>query len=647
MAATKYSERRLLTASLLAVAALGLGPACAPPAQDEFRSEGGASPDPTGVFEGTILYAGPHPSCEYQDGRATRVAGRVLLTLFEYDNPPPPAGTATSAINLFAISGDQLFSLADCLPEGAEADPAATITRLTSFRWPQITLREGASAEYQIRGFYDADEDMNPFFSVKNLPTAGDVIGAALEDPLAPSKGLAKIELPAREQARDGYLRPGVTVTLGSYVWTERPAFALSSRRRAIDAQAVSPVAFESIQDFSLCFENPLLCVNSSESLRQMHCGAKDPADCDGSFLEAFDQAGVGPVLEGVDVQLDFDPLRYVFVSEPVDLVTIRKGAPDLSVPDGKIDPHPLLGVSVGVPYYSPAILMQRRAPLAAQSAIEKEAGVPEVLMLGSPLLQDDGQQPLKRAYRGRIPVALPPIAVVQLDPERPECRLPYLPPGNFNSAYEARLTYCSDLPTGLFSLNVFQGIAGGAPVAAVDAGESDNGRVIEGGSLSGQAWSIPNELADPEQVGAANVLPSQGVDGMVVVHDPDPDAMGDCSFALDPLPIVTGGSSEPSEDRMVAYRGVCEADESFAMESSEGIDTVACLPEYCCEGISHLCGVELCPVCDAATCPGVDLGGLNVRSGPTEIVRVDREGRAIPNCVPFELPTLCCDLGS
>ena len=73
--------------SCLAFAAL----ACNPPGIDPN------TPEPRGVMEGTVLYVGPKPLCHYEDGAPVAVRGRVVLTLFAFDNPPPPAGSATTA----------------------------------------------------------------------------------------------------------------------------------------------------------------------------------------------------------------------------------------------------------------------------------------------------------------------------------------------------------------------------------------------------------------------------------------------------------------------------------------------------------------------------------------------------------------------
>ena len=158
---------------------------------------------------------------------------------------------------------------------------------------------------------------------------------------------------------------------------------------------------------------------------------------------------------------------------------------------------------------------------------------------------------------------------------------------------------------------------------------------VIEGGRLSGQAWTLPNDLDTEAQVGAGKTLPSQGRGQLFVVHDPRPEETGDCSTAFDPFELVRVP---------VNYRGICKPDEDPRLENPDGIDGQACLPQFCCDNIKHLCGVPLCPPCDQNTCPGIDLGGRYVLSGPTSIVGTGENGQSVPNCVPFPLPSLCCE---
>src|SRR5262245_33935560 len=114
---TRWTASGLGVQSALGVLLLALSGACTSPKQDDFRSEGGISPDPTGVIEGSVIYLGPQPRCRYEHGKATEVIGVVFLTLFEFDNPPPPEGRATGAVNAFVLPGSELFTTRDCLDE--------------------------------------------------------------------------------------------------------------------------------------------------------------------------------------------------------------------------------------------------------------------------------------------------------------------------------------------------------------------------------------------------------------------------------------------------------------------------------------------------------------------------------------------------
>ena len=104
--------KHFIVRTALALALSGAISACTTPNPDGFRRNGGATPDPTAVLEGSVLYVGPPPSCDYfESGAPARIRGRVALLLFDYDNPPPPAGSATSAKSLLIIPGRDIFSL--------------------------------------------------------------------------------------------------------------------------------------------------------------------------------------------------------------------------------------------------------------------------------------------------------------------------------------------------------------------------------------------------------------------------------------------------------------------------------------------------------------------------------------------------------
>jgi hypothetical protein len=620
----KRQQRNLGLARFVPMTALGLAllNGCDKPVQDDFKSEGGMSPDPTGIIEGEVLYIGPRPTCEYQGDKPTRVIGRVVLTMFIYDNPPPPVGRATTAENLLALSGDKVFELSDCAPNGAQPDYVNPIMRSVPFRWPQIELKE-AARDFQIRGFYDYDEDMNPFFSVTNLPTAGDIAGAALANLQDPAKTFLRISMPAFDDAHDGYIKTGVTVALANPVWTERPAFRLSAGNWQLDAEQPLPLAI----DYTI------LQPKTPETMKQtweLTCGART-TDC-GFALESLDAASDGPKMAASGVNLDFSPQRYAFNVTPVDIKTVVPDGPDINKPDGIVDPHPLLGATLPVPFTLPFVILQRRAASPAATKIEAAAKIPPVTLLGAALPSEIETQ---KTFVGRMNIAVPPIAVVELDPNNPSCRVPYAPPGNSTATYEARVSVCHDLPTGVYGVNVLHGIAGGKPEAA-DPSVSANGQTIVGGGSSGQAWTLPNQLSDREQVGD-NVLTHQGEDALFVVHDPHLDAQKSCETALDPASLM---------QRPVAYKQICAPGVNPLNQSAglygtpQGIDGNECLQQACCDNVKHLCRLPLCPMrTDAA------VRGLPVRGSPTKVEPrvVDGVEVQVPDCVPFEIPDLCC----
>jgi hypothetical protein len=573
---------------------LGLAHGCGALEQDDFVSQGGNSPDPTARVEGTVLYIGPRPQCEYAGGSPTRVRGRVVLTLFEYENSPPPEGTATTSLNLLTLDGDDLFERSDCLPPESPQDPTATVTRSIPFAWPRFPLVSGRITEYQIRGFYDYDEDFVPFFSVTRLPTSEDIVGAALNDLSDASKGMLRVQVPALEGAEKGAVVTGITVALGSPVVSERPVFRLSEHRRlAADSFFAPTPGAVGLQNF-----------------RSLSCATPGTPDC-GLTLQRLGEAD-RPTLAAAGIQLSLDnPAAYAFYAEPVDIRTVVLGGPDLPQADGVVDPHPFLS-GLGHNWYTPLVLMQR-----IQSALEQQAKIPRVLMVGSVLLDEAGK-PTKSSYTA-APIAIPPVAAVELIANDTTCRVPYFAPALSEAdqflqrlVLSERVAHCAELPTGRYSVNVFAGIAGGTRTAGADASVHESTLSVVGGRYSGQSWSIPNELALDTEVGSENVLPDQGVEGTFVVHDPSLD--------------------EPPQCQTGTLFGVCPADYEL-VESASGFDAAGCLPARCCAEIAHLYGIRRCE-------PLPDGSGLS--AGPSALTGTAANGAAIPDCVPFELPAQC-----
>lgn len=585
--------------------------------QDKFIFQGGISPDPTAVLEGSVLYIGPRPSCLYNNGVFDRVLGNVVLTMFAYDNPPPPEGTASSALNLYVVSGDELFQQSDCLPAG-ENPLTNRITRSVPFRWPSIPLYQGRAADYQVRGFFDYDEDMVPLFSVTRLPTQGDIAGAAVNDITDASKGFFRIQLPRLEDAQNGIVKKGLAIALGNPVWTERPAFRLDENHRLASNVPFQPV----IGDFAtLTPDGP----GSLRSFRALTCanGGTDGATCGLTLqrLNGADAAKMSAV--GVDVQVENNPSGYAFYTAPVDIKTVLKKPEgstlpseglDVAGPDGKVDPHPFLGSGLGVPWFYPIVIMQRQAEVGFAD-LERTARIPAVLLVGSVLLGDD-KLPTKDSYgQSGAPISVPPVAAVELIPGRAECRVPYFPPGTLGLVTNNRLANCAELPTGHYAANVLGGLAGGVPSPNTDQTRSESGVSITGGRYSSQSWSIPNELGDPAQVPETSLMPDQGIGGTFVIHDPTPGVKVDCA-ASTPMGLCAGGTE--------------------LSENADGVDSTACVIKDCCTYVEHLCGLPVCT-------PVASGNDGNIAPSPRAITGTAANGGGVPDCVPFEVPWQCC----
>ena len=181
--------------------------------------------DPAARIEGTITYQGPPPAVD-----ANGVPrGRVVLLLFAFDNPPPPDGTATTAVSFQTVGAAQLFSNATILPNG---EVRASI----AYSFPGIT----AGGVYQMRAFYSRGEPVgpamsesgfHPLFTVRNLPVMGDVGGGAVLDPAAAipqfvpirigePNGNGSLAIPT-----DGFVASNVQVFIGRVFSRERPMF--------------------------------------------------------------------------------------------------------------------------------------------------------------------------------------------------------------------------------------------------------------------------------------------------------------------------------------------------------------------------------------------------------------------------------------
>ncbi|MDP3274711.1 MAG: hypothetical protein Q8Q09_05905 [Deltaproteobacteria bacterium] len=208
--------------------------------------------DPAGRIVGTILYRGPTPL--ESASRPGVASGRIVLLLFDFNNPPPPQGSASSAVSFQTVSAAQVFA-------NAVRNADGTVTATVPFQFPGIS-RAGV---YQLRAFYSRNEELSvehagqnlripsgfhPLFSVRNLPVQGDVIGGAIEDPSAPVAKFVAITVGDRVESngRVSYVMPEVgsvtdhiTVYLARSLPLERPIFRLATEERTV-TRAGAPV---------------------------------------------------------------------------------------------------------------------------------------------------------------------------------------------------------------------------------------------------------------------------------------------------------------------------------------------------------------------------------------------------------------------
>ncbi|HJK97201.1 MAG TPA: hypothetical protein RMF84_08250, partial [Polyangiaceae bacterium LLY-WYZ-14_1] len=463
---------------------------CEEPGRDSFRSAGGAAFDPAGVIRGSIQYVGPAPACD-QSGE---VSGRVVMTLFRFDDPPAPEGTATSPVNLLVVPGDELFGAGDCAGE----EDQRVLVRSTGFVWPNVPLGD----RYQIRAFYDREGDFVPFFSETNQPTAGDLVGGGfgLDGTFQP------VTFDPAEDRPRGQEVEGVTVTLSAPQRTERPLFELEAGWRPLDASRALPLNPNTLDDE--------LFAATRTALRLL-----DPAE------ERVDQA-----LAALGIELDGDEPFYAWFLRPLDLDR-----------DGEGDLHPTLGAG-GVPWVTP-IIQLRRIPLPGEPA------TPPVSLFGTPRLRYLAAN--RSVLSPSLEFIVAPIAVVDTLPGDPACQIPYLAPGNVWEAYHDGPRVCQELPTGRYAITAVQGLAGGTVDDSPPFGSSDIGLDLVDARFSSQTWTVPNALGrGPTSPPPSNArqpewtpLPGQGLPGTFLVSDSTPDdGVGLDDGRCDQAPRVSQG---------------------------------------------------------------------------------------------------------
>ena len=556
--------------SLLALS-LALG-ACDPTLDDSI-AEGGNAPEPRAVIDGTIAYQCPRPYCELGADGERHFVGRFILFLFREDDPPPPQGTATFPVSALYVLPEDVFSAPeDCMPaEPSAEDLALTIDRFGEFVWPSIPLST------------DFDEDGSPlpvrYFAAGNYDRQDDlrpsitVAGTSNVGDVA-GAGLAPIEIGHESDFPNGQRIQGLAVGFQPEVNTSPPMFRLAPGTPPLSSEAPLPISFDADELEQMVYDaNPVQIEHISGDDRERY---REPL-----------------AVAGVDIS--YDPLNYAWYVRDVDA--------DM---DGTTDVHPVLGQAAMVPWRTPVVLMQR-----ARTVAEQLAGIPDVAIIANARGGKEVRSP-------QLDLLVPAAAAVLLG-NSPECQIPYLAPSNPVFAFTFVPTVCHELPTGRYTINLLHGVAGGIPQSGLPPEESDTGLGLMGGIFPSQTWSIPNELGppdtrynplsvnhvDPDGVSASDpesiTIPEQGPEGRYWVTDPDPSNESTCTQAFDP--------------NVMALVDIRFQD----------------VPEQCCGGIQHLCGIPLCEAYDVGD-------GRMIR----EATELDTNG--LPTCVPFEMPPTCCE---
>ncbi|MEO7095954.1 MAG: hypothetical protein ABI175_22020, partial [Polyangiales bacterium] len=233
MTALKSRSLLLLTSAVLASTA-----ACEQNILVDDPAENPALTVPVGIIRGTANYIGPGP-CFFNG----RVQGALVLLVFEYNNPPPPEGLATTALNLATIPGDLLFQGVPRPTDPAKGGPSDDPKKRVSFcpaldgdtvnAAADFTVSQMPAGRYQIRAFYSRKNTFSPLFDFANLPVAGDEIGGAIIDPSASTPVFLPIEIGVPDPANagkfvvppTGFVKAGIPVFAGTPLRTNRPYF--------------------------------------------------------------------------------------------------------------------------------------------------------------------------------------------------------------------------------------------------------------------------------------------------------------------------------------------------------------------------------------------------------------------------------------
>ncbi|APR85541.1 Hypothetical protein A7982_10890 [Minicystis rosea] len=371
MANPTRSNAQLLPLPIVALALVSAFGGCAEP--PVFLPPGQAG-SPAGVLSGTVTYSGPLPCT--RDGR---IVGAAVLEVFDTRFLPPPEGLGTTAQSLAVVPGSQLFAgVAGRLTFNENGElwcPDETAKHVNvSASWTAAPL---VGALYEVRGFYDYDENFDPVISIFKFPTKGDIAGGAIENAAEVLQGAAPayrriglgIEQPdgTFQIPEEGSNIGGITVTLGLPLPLQPPIFNAKSvnysskackNKTIVDAPSMSadPRKVTMPSDYTLPVFAPTDPAGTQDSLVRITVGA-------GVDKTEIDQAAVSPFNLPVKSPAPTFAFNWQDVNNDGTLALI-----DDHVPDSSIIPSlfPLsifskLDDELGplVPQASPAIILQ------------------------------------------------------------------------------------------------------------------------------------------------------------------------------------------------------------------------------------------------------------------------------------------------
>jgi hypothetical protein len=311
---------------LLILASLVLAAACATVADD--TGPGNRLVPPQGVIQGAVVYQGPHP-CSSEG----HIVGNVILLFFDKDEPPPPQGVASTAVNFGVVIGDNLFANEPRYSGAATYCPSASGDASTITASAPFAVSPFAAGTYIVEAFFDYTGDFLPTFKFRELPEKGDVAGGYIDttnalmhagdvnyEPifLPIQVGVPSLDAGPAEGGADGggaslvippsgYVASNVTVTLGDVLPLARPYFypsggdAPSSKKVATAANPsgdVNYVPFATMPQDIHVLASPPIPSKTEAALFQA------------SFISVKLEAGVAPS-ELADATNPADPFHF------------------------------------------------------------------------------------------------------------------------------------------------------------------------------------------------------------------------------------------------------------------------------------------------------------------------------------------------